>query len=162
MVRITASFLEPDVDLDFAILFHLLLPAGAFLSTVALRRRKCEQVYIYITESSLIMSMAYNNSFWDLRKKYPTITNVTTGENQAGMKNPKLSKIIISPKNKTEYIAPFFKYLYFLIRSMFPTVSLRKIYAPKPLPKIIKGTENVNANAPTTPSMENVASKISK
>ena len=72
------------------------------------------------------------------------------------MRYPKLSRIIIIPKNKIEYIAPFFKYLYFLILSMFETVSCLRTTAPMPFPIRIIGTDKVKAKAPTTPSIEKV------
>ena len=62
------------------------------------------------------MSMTYNNYFekqvislLDFKKKYPTVPKVIIGESHTGIWNPKLSEIMIIPKNKIEYIAPFFK-----------------------------------------------------
>ena len=59
-------------------------------------------------------------------------------------------------------MAPFLRYLYFLMRSMLPTVSCRTTMAPRPLPRRIKGIERVKAKAPSTPSMENVMSMTSR
>ena len=84
------------------------------------------------------------------------------GENQLGTLYPKLSRSITDPKNRIEYIAPFFKKTYFLMRSIFPTVNCRTTTAPSPFPMRISGTESVKANAPRTPSIENVASITSR
>ena len=46
----------------------------------------------------------------DLNRKYPTIPNVMTGETNAGISKPKLSRIMMKPRQKIEYIAPFFGY----------------------------------------------------
>ena len=40
---------------------------------------------------------------------------VTRGENQLGIWKPKLSRSIIIPKNRREYIAPFLRYIFFYI-----------------------------------------------
>ena len=75
---------------------------------------------------------------------------------------PKASAIIIIPRKKMEYIAPFFKNMYFLILSIFLPVNSRKTNATRPFPIMISGTERVKAKAPRTPSIEKVMSIISK
>lgn len=100
--------------------------------------------------------------FLDFRKKNPIITNVAAEEPHSGTSILKAFKIMNVPKNRIEYIAPFFRNTYFLILSMLPTVICLTIIAPSPLPIKISGTESVNANAPKTPSIEKVASIISK
>ncbi len=101
-------------------------------------------------------------SIRDFQKKYPTTAKVATGDNHCGTWYPKASIIITTPRMRMEYMAPFFRYLYFLIRSMLLTVSFRRTRAPRPFPMRISGIEKVKANAPTTPSMENVASRTSR
>lgn len=101
-------------------------------------------------------------SIRDFQKKYPTTANVATGESHCGMWNPKASAIITTPRIRIEYMAPFFKYLYLLMRSILLTVSFLSTRAPRPFPMRISGIEKVNANAPTTPSIENVASRTSR
>src|SRR3989339_1403821 len=90
------------------------------------------------------------------------MAKVITGENQLGIWAPKLSRTMISPRKRIEYIAPFFRYAYFLILSILEIVSWRRTRAPRPLPKRIRGIERVKAKEPKTPSIEKVASITSK
>ena len=99
---------------------------------------------------------------WDFQKKNPTVPKVMAGESHSGRRIPKLSHTIIIPRKRIEYIAPFFKYIYFLILSILPSVSWRTTRAPKPLPMRMRGTERVKANAPRTPSIEKIASITSR
>ncbi|MBF8249458.1 MAG: hypothetical protein HW400_59 [Candidatus Levybacteria bacterium] len=46
---------------------------------------KFRRAHIYITFKYLPMSISYNNSFLDLRKKYPTVPKVIIGESHAGI-----------------------------------------------------------------------------
>ena len=59
-------------------------------------------------------------------------------------------------------MAPFFRNGYFLTWSTCRMVTSRTTNAPIPFPIRISGTESVNANAPITPSIEKVASMISR
>jgi hypothetical protein len=85
-----------------------------------------------------------------------------TGANQNGTCASKLSRHMIAPSTPIEYIAPFLRYANFETRSMPRIVTSRTTSAPMPLPTRISGTEVVNANAPTTPSIENEASSTSR
>jgi hypothetical protein len=67
-----------------------------------------------------------------------------------------------APRKRIEYIAPFLMNRSRRIRSMLPTVIWRTTTAPSPLPRMMIGTDRVNANAPRTPSMEKVMSMISR
>lgn len=78
------------------------------------------------------------------------------------MCKPKLSISIIVPSASIEYIAPFFRYLYFFTFSIFFTVICLTTIAPIPFPIRISGIASVKANAPNTPSTENVASMTSR
>ena len=51
----------------------------------------------------------------------------------------KLSSIITIPSTKTEYIAPFFRYLCFFTFSMLLSVSCLTTIAPIPVPTSIRG-----------------------
>lgn len=102
------------------------------------------------------------SSFFDFQKKYASISIVAVGLSQCGTCTPKLSISMIVPNTNTEYIAPFFKYLYFLTASMLLIVSCLTTIAPTPFPNRISGMLSVNANAPSTPSIENVPSITSR
>ncbi len=78
------------------------------------------------------------------------------------MWTPKLSAIMMIPRKKMEYIAPFFRYRYVLTRSTLRSVSSRTTKAPIPFPMRMRGTERVKAKAPRTPSIEKVRSMISR
>jgi len=45
----------------------------------------------------------------DFNKNQPTTPKVRRGDTQKGMGKPKLSRIMIQPRVRMEYIAPFFK-----------------------------------------------------
>lgn len=66
------------------------------------------------------------------------------------------------PSARMEYMAPFLSNAYFLMRSMFPIVIQRTMIAPNPFPRRMRGTDMVKANAPRTPSIENVMSMTSR
>lgn len=109
-----------------------------------------------------MMTLSVLSSIFDFRKKYPITPKVIIGETRSGISIEKDLSIIIAPRNRIEYIAQFLRYLYFLILSILLTVSRLTRKAPSPFPRRINGTERVNAKAPKTPSMENVASITSR
>ena len=59
--------------------------------------------------SFYILEKLFFNLFFDFQKKKRTIIKVESGETYSGILKPKLSKIIMMPSTKIEYIAPFFK-----------------------------------------------------
>lgn len=70
---------------------------------------------------------------------------------------------MIIPRQRIEYIAPFFKNRYFFILVILLTVICLTAIAPRAFPTRMSGTDIVKANAPSTPSIEeNVASMTSE
>lgn len=45
----------------------------------------------------------------DFQKKNPIIIKVQSGDRYSGIENPKLCNIIIIPKTRIEYMAPFLR-----------------------------------------------------
>ncbi len=83
-------------------------------------------------------------ALFDFKKKYAMILIVAIGVTSCGICAPNDSMSIIEPKTRIEYIAPFLRYTYFLMRSILETVSLRKTSTPKPLPTMISVGDHIS------------------
>src|SRR3989338_9075304 len=76
----------------------------------------------YFLTAICFVGAVFASSLFDFRKNQTIMNTVTIGDTNDGMCAPNASSSIIMPRNATEYIAPFFRYLYFFTFSMLLTV----------------------------------------